>query len=74
MYFNGKTVSSTPDLAYSLHLEPFAGVTDIQDTILFVIEVKSVGFSDQNSSYFKLHSFKKITQFQSLLSVIKTYM
>lgn len=69
MYFNGKTVSSTPDLAYSLHLEPFAGVTDIQDTILFVIEVKSVGFSDQN-----LHSFKKITQFQSLLSVIKTYM
>lgn len=52
MYFNGKTVSSTPDLAYSLHLESFAGVTDIQDTILFVIEVKSVGFSDQNSSYF----------------------
>lgn len=40
LYFNGKTVNSTPDLAYSLHLEPFAGVTDIQDTILFVIEVK----------------------------------
>lgn len=52
LYFNGKTVNSTPDLTYSLHLEPFAGVTDIQDTILFVIEVKSVGFSDQNSSYF----------------------
>lgn len=52
LYFNGKTVNSTPDLAYSLHLEPSAGVTDIPDTILFVIEVKSVGFSDQNSSYF----------------------
>lgn len=39
-YFNGKTVNSTPDLAYSLHLEPSAGLTDVQDTILFVSEVK----------------------------------
>lgn len=57
-YFNEKKVFSTPDLAYSLHMEPFAGVTDVQDTILFVIGVMSfcdwgnellaqVSFSDQ---------------------------
>ena len=39
-YHNGRAMTCVPDLSYTLHVKPLAGVSDRPDTILTVNEVR----------------------------------